>query len=291
MIPREVAQKVKLIEVTTKKAVTATFAGDYASAFKGRGMEFDEVRQYQLGDDIRAINWMVTARTGTPHTKRFVEERELTIMLAVDLSGSGVFGSGERSKQEVAAEVSAVLALAAVRNNDRVGLLIFTDRLELFVPPRKGMTHVLRIVRDLLVFEPKGRGTRISRSLESMENLLKRRAVVFLVSDFIDTDFEAALQISARRHDLIALSLRDPREVELPNVGLVTVEDAETGERRVIDTASEAVRTIYAAENAARLSALENLFARYGIDHVPLTPGEDYVVPLGRLFRTREARR
>jgi uncharacterized protein (DUF58 family) len=291
MIPREVAQKVKLIEVTTKKAVTATFAGDYASAFKGRGMEFDEVRQYQVGDDIRAINWMVTARTGTPHTKRFVEERELTIMLAVDLSGSGLFGSGERSKQEVAAEVSAVLALAAVRNNDRVGLLIFTDRLELFVPPRKGMTHVLRIVRDLLVFEPKGRGTRISRSLESMENLLKRRAVVFLVSDFIDTDFEAALQISARRHDLIALSLRDPREVELPNVGLVTVEDAETGERRVIDTSSEAVRTVYAAENAARLAELENLFARYGIDHVPVTPGEDYVVPLGRLFRTREARR
>jgi uncharacterized protein (DUF58 family) len=234
---------------------------------------------------------MVTARTGTPHTKRFVEERELTIMLAVDLSGSGLFGSGERSKQEVAAEVSAVLALAAVRNNDRVGLLIFTDRLELFVPPRKGMTHVLRIVRDLLVFEPKGRGTRISRSLESMENLLKRRAVVFLVSDFIDTDFEAALQISARRHDLIALSLRDPREVELPNVGLVTVEDAETGERRVIDTSSEAVRTVYAAENAARLAELENLFARYGIDHVPVTPGEDYVVPLGRLFRTREARR
>jgi uncharacterized protein (DUF58 family) len=187
MIPREVAQKVKLIEVTTKKAVTATFAGDYASAFKGRGMEFDEVRAYQMGDDIRAINWMVTARTGKPHTKRFVEERELTIMLAVDLSGSGVFGSGAKSKQEVAAEVAAVLALAAVRNNDRVGLLIFTDRLELFVPPRKGMTHVLRIVRDLLVFEPKGRGTRISRSMESMENLLKRRAVVFLISDSTPT--------------------------------------------------------------------------------------------------------
>jgi uncharacterized protein (DUF58 family) len=291
MIPREVAQKVKLIEVTTKKAVTATFAGDYASAFKGRGMEFDEVRAYQMGDDIRAINWMVTARTGKPHTKRFVEERELTIMLAVDLSGSGVFGSGSKSKQEVAAEVAAVLALAAVRNNDRVGLLIFTDRLELFVPPRKGMTHVLRIVRDLLVFEPKGRGTRISRSMESMENLLKRRAVVFLISDFIDTDFETALQVSARRHDLIALSLRDPRELELPKAGLVTVEDAETGERRVVDTSSDAVRTIYAAENAARLEGLHATFARHGIDHVAIAPGDDYVVPLARLFRTREARR
>ena len=291
MISREIAQKVKMIEVTTKKAVTASFAGDYASAFKGRGMEFDEVREYQIGDDIRAINWMVTARTGKPHTKRFVEERELTILLAVDLSGSGTFGSGERSKQEIAAEVSAVLALAAVKNNDRVGLLIFTDRMELFVPPRKGMTHVLRIVRDLLVFEPKGRGTNISRAMESMENLLKRRAVVFLVSDFIDEGFEHALEVSARRHDLVALSLRDPRELELPNVGLVTVTDAETGEPRVIDTANEAVRTIYAAENAARIGELENTFARHGIDHVPITPGEDYVVPLGRLFRTREARR
>jgi uncharacterized protein (DUF58 family) len=234
---------------------------------------------------------MVTARTGKPHTKRFVEERELTILLAVDLSGSGAFGSGERSKQEVAAEVSAVIALAAVKNNDRVGLLIFTDRLELFVPPRKGMTHVLRIVRDLLVFEPKGRGTNISRALESMENLLKRRAVVFLVSDFLDTGFEHALEVSARRHDVVALSLRDPRELELPNVGLVTVADAETGERRVVDTSREAVRTIYAAENAARIRELENTFARHGVDHVAITPGNDYVVPLGRLFRTREARR
>lgn len=290
MTTAELARQVKNIEISTKKAVTATFAGEYKSAFKGRGMEFDEVREYQIGDDIRSIDWNVTARLGKPHTKRYMEERELTVILLVDLSGSGEFGSGRASKQHVAAYISSLLAFSAIKNNDRVGLLVFTDHVERFVPPRKGTSHVLRLVRDLLAFRPRNRGTDIGGALGTLSHLLKRRAVVFLVSDFLDSGYSRAIRVAARRHDLIAVSITDPHEYELPAVGLIDLIDAEDGRPSRVDTDSRAVREAHQREQQERADSLNELFAANGIDHVPVTVGEDYVRPLVRLFVNRERR-
>ncbi len=291
MTTAELAKNVRYIEITTRKAVTASFAGEYASAFKGRGVEFDEVREYEIGDDIRAIDWKVSARTGRLHTRRYIEERELTVMLLADLSASGVFGSGSRSRNETAAEICALLAFSAIVNHDRVGLVIFTDRIERFIPPRKGERHVLRLIREVLSFQPSGRRTGIGQALEAFAGLMRKRAVVFLVSDFLDAGFERQMKVAGKRHDLIVLPLTDPVEAELPAVGLVELEDAETGERRLVDTASPRARAAYAKAFQDRERAIGALCTEAGIDRVPLTVGGDYVGALGRFFMARERRR
>ena len=291
MTTAELAKKVHSIEVTTRKAVTAAFAGEYRSAFKGRGMEFDEVREYQAGDDIRTIDRNVTARTGSLHTKRFVEERELTIMLLVDLSASGAFASGSRSKNETAAEISALLAFSAIKNNDRVGLLIFTDRTELFIPPRKGSLHVLRVIREILAFQPGRAGTDIAGALETLANLLRRRAVVFLISDFIDRGYQRQMKVMGSRHDLIALSLADPIEFRLPRVGLVQLEDAESGRELLLDTSDAGVRRAYQAAWSRQAAGFGQFCGAAGIDHIPIVVGQEYVQPLARFFMARERRR
>ncbi len=306
MTTAELARAVRFLEITTRKAVTATFAGRYTSAFKGRGMEFDEVREYQSGDDVRSIDWNVSARTGRLHTKRYVEERELTILLLVDLSASGSFGSGSRSKNEVAAEICALLAFTAIRSNDRVGLILFTDRVEKVIAPRKGSRHVLRLIRDVLAFAP-GRspasrpargpaaaparaGTSLQVGLQALSAVLKRRAVVFLLSDFLDRGYEALLKTAGRRHDLIAVHLADPREQRLPDVGLVELEDAETGERVLVDSGSRQVRRAYEQAGSEARAALSRLCSSAGIDLIPITLGEDPARILVRFFLARERR-
>ncbi len=324
MIPEEIMKKVRELEIVTGRTVNEVFAGEYSSAFKGRGMEFAEVRLYQPGDDVRSIDWNVTARTGVPHVKRFQEERELTVMLAVDLSSSGRFGSTQRLKNELAAELCAVLAFAATRNNDKVGLLIFSDRVEVFVPPRKGTNHVLRIIRDVLSFGSDGvngapaarsrttptprRGTSLTAALSHLILVLKRSAVVFLVSDFLSDElafagggdtpslsrrknFESALRTASRRHDLVAVRVSDPRERVLPRAGLIEMEDAETGERFTIDTSSAAVRREYEINAQRRAESISKELARLGIDLVPVVTGEPYIRALVQLFKTRERRR
>jgi uncharacterized protein (DUF58 family) len=293
MTRSELAKKVRYIEITTKKAVTATFAGEYKSAFKGRGMEFDEVREYQTGDDIRTIDWNVTARTGELHTKRFMEERELTIIFLVDLSSSGSFGSSTKSKRELAAEICSLLAFSAIKNNDRVGLIVFTDSVEMYIPPKKGSRHVLRLIREVLAFRPQGPGpalTNIGFALNSFSRLYRRRAVVFLISDFLDRGYEKQLKVVGRRHDLIAVSLSDPREYDLPEVGMVDLEDSESGNRFLLDTGSKKVRDVYKAVWTEKTDALRNLCTSAGIDHINVMTGEDYVRPLAQFFLDRERR-
>ena len=236
MIPKELAKKIRYIQIYTSKAVNDVLAGEYHSVFKGRGMEFDEVREYTPGDEIRTIDWNVTARMGHPFVKRYVEERELTVLFLVDLSASGTFGSVEKLKNEVAAELCALLAFSAIKNNDKVGLIVFTDTIELFIPPEKGVSHVLRLIREVLSFQPKRKRTDIALALDFLGRVTHKRAVVFLVSDFLAERFEKPLGMVAKRHDLVAIPLADPRELGLPNVGLVELEDAETGESVVVDT-------------------------------------------------------
>src|SRR5947209_224911 len=252
MLPREVVLQIRRLQLKACRAVGDLLGGEYHSVFKGAGMAFEEVREYQPGDDVRTIDWNVTARMGHPFVKRFIEERELTVLLAIDVSGSHRFGSGVQQKREVAAELAAVLAFSAVSNNDRVGLLQFTHKVERFVPPRKGTRHVLRLIRDVLFFQPKRRGTSLREGLDYLNRVLHRRSIVFLMSDFLDRGFEGAFKRTGRRHDLIAVHVGDPREDELPNVGLLEVEDAETGKRRLLDTGSRAVRAAYAARGRAR---------------------------------------
>ncbi|MBU0908409.1 MAG: DUF58 domain-containing protein [Proteobacteria bacterium] len=291
MINSELAAKIRTIRIYTNKAVNDILAGEYESVFKGRGMEFDEVRAYQPGDDIRTIDWNVTARTGHPYIKQYVEERELTIFFLVDLSASGAFGSEQRLKNEVAAELCALLAFSAIKNNDKVGLVAFTDTVELFIPPKKGTTHVLRLIREILSFSPERGGTNIAASLHFFGRISRKRSVAFLVSDFIDQDFFIPMRIIARRHDLIAVSITDPRERELPAAGLIELEDAETGKRITIDSSSPEVRRAFAASAARRLSDLAGQFAAMGVDHIPLQTNQDYVLDLVRFFRMRERRR
>ncbi len=291
MIPKEIIEKVRLIEIRSRNIVNDLFAGEYHSAFKGRGMEFAEVREYQRGDDVRTIDWNVTARIGTPYVKVFDEEREQTVMLLVDASASGAFGSQRQMKGEVGVEISALLAFAAIKNNDRVGLLIFTDEVEVFVPPKKGRKHVLRVIRELLYFEPRGQRTSISGALDHLERVLHRRSVVFLLSDFIDEGYERSLQLMRRRHDLVAISLFDPRERTLPDVGFINLQDAETGEQFLVDSGREAVRAFFDQEQRRLDEQRRDLFRRTGIDEVPIDITQSYVDPLVRLFHTRAHRR
>ncbi|OQX88612.1 DUF58 domain-containing protein, partial [candidate division KSB1 bacterium 4484_87] len=260
MIPKEVLKKVKRIEIATRGLVNDVFSGEYHSVFKGRGMEFSEVREYQPGDDIRTIDWNVTARMGHPFVKVFEEERELTVMLLVDVSSSGEFGTFERMKAEIATEICALLAFSAIKNNDKVGLIIFTDQIEKFIPPKKGKSHVLRVIRELLYHKPEGTKTDISSALEYLNRVTRRRSVVFLVSDFISSDYDKALQIANRRHDIVAITVTDPREVEMPNVGFVELEDAETGEIVLVDTSVGSVRQLYQRNTTKEIESREKLF-------------------------------
>jgi uncharacterized protein (DUF58 family) len=281
---------VRRIEIRTNRLVSEGMGGEYKSVFKGRGMEFAEVREYVPGDDIRTIDWNVTARAGGPFVKRFAEERELTLMLLVDVSGSGAFGSGDRSKTELAAEVSAVLAFAAIRNNDRVGAILFTDRVERYIPPRRGRRHVLAVVRDLLWHRPQSRGTDIDGALTFLSRVAVKRAIVFLISDFRAAGFERALRLAHRKHDVIAIHVRDPREEALPPVGLLSLEDAETGERRVIDAGSARVRDAWAEREIDRRRRLARQFRSSGIDSIELDTTRPYDRPLLGFFRARERR-
>jgi uncharacterized protein (DUF58 family) len=290
MISKELAKKIRLIEIATRRAVNDTLAGEYHSVFKGRGMEFDEVREYFPGDDVRTIDWNVTARTGKPHVKRFVEERELTVLLIVDLSGSGAFGSKGQLKNEVAAELCALLAFSAIKNNDKVGVVAFTDRVEKFIPPKKGASHVLRVVRDLLKLEPQGRGTNLAAALEFVGRIARRRAIVFLISDFLAHEYLKPLRLVAARHDLVAIALADPREQELPDVGLVELEDPETGERVTLDTSSDGVRRRFKALARVREKERQELFRANNVDEVRVVAGQDYVRDLMAFFRKRERR-
>ena len=291
MIPKEIIEKVRLIEIRSRNVVNDLFAGEYHSAFKGRGMEFAEVREYLRGDDVRTIDWNVTARTGSPYVKVFDEEREQTVMLLVDASASGAFGSVRQMKGEVGVEISALLAFAAIKNNDRVGLLIFTDVVEVFVPPKKGRKHVLRVIRELLYFQPQGKRTSITNALDYLEKVLHRRSVVFLISDFIDEHYERSLQLMRRRHDLVAVSLFDPRERALPDVGFINLQDAETGEQFLVDSGRQEVRAYFARQQEQEDERRRALFLRNGVDEVSIDITKSYVDPLVRLFHARVRRR
>ena len=290
MIPREILRQVRRVEIATRGLVNDVFSGEYHSVFKGRGMNFAEVREYQHGDDIRAIDWNVTARTGAPFFKVFDEERELSVMLVVDVSASGDFGSRSRMKGEVAVEICAVLAFSATTNNDKVGLIIFSDRIEKFVPPRKGRRHVLRVLRELLYFKPEGRGTDIAGALEYLARVVRRRAVVFVVSDFLGDRYEKALAVAGRRHDTVAIRMSDPGERRLPAVGFLELEDAETGEQLTVDVSDPAFRAAFDADVAAQLAASDKQFRKTRVDVVEITTDEPYADRLMRFFRQRAKR-
>jgi len=291
VIPKELAKKIRYLQIYTSKAVNDVLAGEYHSVFKGQGMEFDEVRSYQPGDDIRTIDWNVTARTGHPYVKRYVEEREITVFFLVDLSGSGAFGSNTKLKNEVSAEFCALLAFSAIKNNDKVGLIVFTDTIELFIPPAKGTSHVLRLIRELLYSDQekkqKNAGTDIALALDYLGRVMHKRGVVFLVSDFLDQNFEKPLGVLARRHDLIAVTVADTREYTLPDVGLLELQDAETGKAVVVDTGSIEIRSKYEQSAQSRQENLDNLFKSLGIDHIRLFTDRDYVLDLVKFFRMR----
>src|SRR5882724_7871038 len=286
----EILKKIRGLEIKTRALVETAFAGDYHSVFKGRGMNFEEVREYQPGDEIRAIDWNVTARLGSPFVKKFTEERELTVMLIVDVSASGNFGSAAQSKRELAAEVACLLAFSAIRNNDKVGLLLFSDRLELFIPPKKGRSHTLRIIREILFFEPAGRGTDAAAALDHFNRIITRRAVVFLISDFQAGDFSRELAVTAKRHDLIALRIRDERERVLPNIGIITLEDAETGDQIEINAADSNVRRQFAQLAQAQLTETLRILRQNRIDRIDLRTGDDYLPALRSFFKQRERR-
>ncbi len=292
MLSTELMKKIRRIEIRTRRLVNDSFAGEYHSVFKGRGMEFDEVRPYQIGDEIRTIDWNVTARTGQPYVKRYIEERELTVMLLVDASGSENFGSINRFKRELSAELTAVLAFAATTNNDKVGLMIFTDQIELFIPPRKGRRHVLRLIRELLAFEPKSHGTDIKLVLDTVNRIMKRSSIMFLVSDFLaDADgYRRALAITNRRHDVIAVDLHDPLELDMHNVGLLTLQDPETEEILWVDTSHRNWRKAY----RQRLQLLEadkaRIFNQAHVERIKIGTQEDYTQPLMAFFSQRAKR-
>ncbi|GMV94389.1 MAG: hypothetical protein AMXMBFR82_41670 [Candidatus Hydrogenedentota bacterium] len=290
MIPQEVMQEIRRIQIRTNHMVNDILTGQYESVFKGQGMEFKEVREYVPGDEIRLIDWNVTARTGVPHVKLLAEERELTVMLLVDASGSGRFGSVRRFKNELAAELCAVLAISAIKNNDKVGLIIFTDDVELYVPPSKGRRHVLRVIREVLFFEPKGRKTDIPGALHFLNGITKRRAVTFLVSDFMADGYEVPMRVAAKRHDLIAVVVSDPREAELPNVGLLNVRDAETDREVLVDTSNASVREQYALEARKRAAERDRILRRNRVDAIHVRTDRPYVEEIYRFFRMRERR-
>jgi uncharacterized protein (DUF58 family) len=288
MLPEELMAEVRRLQIVSRSIVSEVFAGEYESAFKGRGLEFAEVREYQPGDDTRLIDWNVTARTGAPHIKENIEERELTVMLAVDLSASGKFGSTGRRKNQLAAELCAVLGFVASNSNDKVGLLVFTDEIELFIAPKKGSRHVLRVVREVLSFEPARRGTNLAVPCDFLGHMLKKRAVVFFVSDFLDQGDMQPLGTLAARHDVVALRIRDPHEIELPAVGLVELRDAETGCTRLLDLASRGARRRVRQESERLEARLRETFRQRGIDYASIVAGEPYVGVLTELFHRRE---
>jgi len=287
MLPEEIAKKVKGIELRTKRLVNDVFSGEYHSVFKGYGIEFAEVREYGIGDDFRLIDWNVTARTGHPYIKTFNEERELTVMLVVDVSGSGLFGTRGSSKEELAAEVSAVLAFSAIKNNDRVGLIMFTDGIDLYIPPKKGTKHVLRVIREILYFRPQGTKTSIKAAIEHVNRILKRKSIVFVISDFMDSGFDSALNVAARKHDLIAVTIRDEREQILSDSGVIALEDAETGQVRLVDTSSRPLRRRYWHIMQQIEQELDAMFKRIGVDRINLKTGQSYDEEIVRFFKKR----
>jgi uncharacterized protein (DUF58 family) len=289
MLPRDIVRQIRRLQIRARRAVEDLLGGEYHSVFKGTGIAFEEVREYQPGDDIRTIDWNVTARMGHPFIKRFVEERELTVMLLVDCSGSNQFGTRVQLKREVAAELAAILAFSAIANNDRVGLIAFTDRVEKFVPPRKGTTHVLRLIRDVLFFQPQGRATCLREALDFLNRVLVRRAIVFLLSDFLDKDYEQALKRTGKRHDLVAVPIRDPGEAELPAVGLLELEDAETGRQVVVDTSTE-VRAAFGRQARLRREQLIQLTRSAGVDTIEVSTDGGHLDALVRFFKLRERR-
>ncbi len=288
--PAEILKKIRALEIKTKGLVQSAFAGDYHSVFKGRGMNFEDVREYQPGDEIRAIDWNVTARLGTAFVKKFTEERELTVMLVVDVSASGNFGSVALSKRELAAEVACLLAFSAIRNNDKVGLILFSDQVELFIPPKKGRSHTLRVIREILFFEPKGRGTLPALALDYLNHVVTRRSVVFFISDFQAEDFSRALTITSRRHDFVAIRIDDEREETLPDIGLITLEDAETGEQIEVNTGDRRTRTRFAEAARAQLAETNHTLRRNNIDTISLRTNDDYLPALRAFFKQRERR-
>ena len=290
MIPREILKQVRLLEITTRGLVNDVFSGEYHSVFKGRGMSFAEVREYRYGDDIRGIDWNVTARTGSPHVKVFEEERELTLMLVVDVSASAHFGTRERMKSELAAELCGVLAFSAIKNNDKVGLILFSDRIERFVPPRKGRRHALRVLRELLFHPAEGKGTDIAGALEYLARVTRRRAVVFLVSDFLADGYERALSVAARRHDLVAVRVGDAREVAVPPMGFVEFEDPESGRRVVVNTSAGAFQRRFGEGRAAARERVDEMFRRSKVDSIDATTGVPYERALRRFFEERGKR-
>jgi uncharacterized protein (DUF58 family) len=287
MISKEILQKVRKIEIRTKGMVNSLFGGEYQSAFKGRGMEFSEVREYTYGDDIRQIDWNVTARTGDPFIKQFEEEREQTLMLCVDISPSGIFGSENQSKMELSIEICAVLAFSAIKNGDKVGLILFTDEIEKVIPPKKGRTHVLRLIRELLTTEPEGTGTDLSEALSYVNRLLNRRAIVILASDFQDEDYDRQIKITNRKHDLVNIFINDRLEDELPDLGLIPLKDAETGKEVLVDTSNPKVRKAYQKKRFVRKKKLLDHFLRMKIDTIELKTNQSYIRPLMTFFRKR----
>ncbi len=296
MLTKDLLKQVRQIEIRTRGLVNQVFSGEYHSVFKGRGMEFSEVREYQFGDDIRNIDWNVTARFGHPFVKIFEEERELTVILMVDMSGSLIFGTLDKTKQEVAAEIAGVLAFSALKNNDKVGLILFSDKIEKFVPPRKGKTHVLRIIREVLSFEPAGKATDLKAALEYMNNAIKKRSIVFLISDFMSPENDATppykkiLRAVGKKHDLIGVVLNDRREKEIPSMGLVKLVDAETGEERWIDTSDRRTRFLFQQLLQRQKENLRSLFISSRLDSIEIETGQDYITPLVKFFRLRERR-
>jgi uncharacterized protein (DUF58 family) len=291
MLPTELLKQIRQIHIRTRRLVNNVFAGEYHSAFKGRGMEFAEVREYVPGDDVRTIDWNVTARMGQPYVKQFVEERELTVMLLVDLSASGHFGTVQKFKMEIATELCAVLAMSAITNNDKVGLILFTDQIEKFIPPQKGKHHVLRVIREVLYFRPQHRGTDIGLALEYLHTISRRHAVCFLMSDFLTCGYDKPLRITKQRHDIIPVSIVDERELRLPRLGLIMLQDLETGQHILVDTASADVRQQYERRQATARAQRQQLFRALGLDAIEIRTDEPYIGPLIRFFRQRERRR
>ena len=290
MLPKEVLENVRRLEIGTKGLVNEIFSGEYHTVFKGRGMEFSEVREYVPGDDIRLIDWNVSARTGSPFVKIFSEERELSMMLVVDMSRSGTFGTSYRMKDEVAIEICALLAFSAMKNNDKVGLLIFTDKVEKFLPPRKGRQHVLRVLREIVYHEPENTGTNMKSALEYLLRVIRRNSVVFILSDFMDDGYQKSLRVLSSKHDVIAIKVTDKLEMELPDAGLICLVDAETGENVVIDTSDKKIRNSYSALRRAQQEGLEKMFKKINLDHITIKTGESYVEPLYKFFRVRAKR-
>jgi len=290
MIPAEVIQKIRRLQITTSRQVTEVFAGHYRSVFRGKGMEFEEVREYAPGDDVRSIDWNVTARTGRLYVKRFAEERELTVMLLLDLSPSLCFGTVRQLKSQLAARLCGLLSFCAIRNNDRIGLILFTDQVEKFVPPEKGLGHVLRILKEALYFSPRGKGTNISAPLEYLNRVLKRRTVTFILSDFHASHFERALSVARRRHDLVAITFTDPFELTLPRIGIVKLDDPETGQSFLIDTSDELLRNEYRKNARERAEERKRLFRSSHVDHIDLRTDAPYLPVLIKFFRMRERR-